>query len=255
LSIDFQSLKVGRIRFALVRNGSPVPLHEIYNDNIRATGYWQTPTLPIFWRIYNDATYTYAEMGYGDTSNAIGLRYRLAANASATMRAICATVKSEGGLDLRSLPGLQRSADTGTGAKTVSTTLIPIMSIRPSATFNSLTNRGLYVPDGFTVTGDNPIRYVILYRPTLIGANFASVGATSGMDVDTAATVVSGGTVIFSDFLATGRNSLTQVSGLLGKTILSLRRTGTSDILTIAAIRTSTSDSSVRAAIQWKEIR
>jgi hypothetical protein len=254
--MDFQSLKVGRIRFDFIRNGLAVKVHEIYNDNVRNTGFWQTPTLPQYWRIYNDATYTYMEMGYGDTNNAIGLRYRIAKNASATMRAICGTVKSEGSSGIFQMPGLNRSIDNGTTPKTVSTTLIPLLSIRPSATFNSIANRGLYIPNEYSIVGTNPMRYVILYRPVLTGASWVAVDAVnSGMEYDVTASAVTGGIVVDSDYFSTNRNSESRSDGLLERAILSLGRTGVADILTIAAIRTSTSDSSTYSAMKWKEIR
>lgn len=258
LVMDFQSLKIGRIRFFLVRNGVPVHLHSIYNDNLRATGYWQSPSLPPFWRIYNDATptYTYCEMGYGDASNAIGIRYRLAVNASATMRAICATVKSEGGAALLDIPGYNRSADNGTTAVAVSTALLPVLSIRPAATLNSIVNRGLYIPESYSVQSDNPIRYVLLYRPSLTGPSWTAVNAThSGMEYDVSASAVSGGIVVESDYLSTGRNQVSKTQGLLGRTLLSLGRTGTADILTLAAIRNSGSNAAVFGSLRWKEIR
>ena len=37
-AMDFQSLKVGTIRFIMVRNGLPVHVHSIHNDNTRDTG-------------------------------------------------------------------------------------------------------------------------------------------------------------------------------------------------------------------------
>lgn len=255
-AMDFQSLKVGRVRYMLVRNGVPVILHALANDNVRDSGYWQSPTLPLYWRIYNDETYTYAEMGYGDTANGIGIRYRIPVNAAAKLRAICGTVKSEGGASVFDMPGFPRCADNGTTAIAVADTLRPVLSIRPAATINSITNRGLYVPTGFSVVSDNPIRYVILYRPNLTGANWTPVNAThSGMEYDVTASSLAGGIPIVSDYLASGRNALTQVAGLLGRSLLSLGRTGVSDVLTLAAIRTTTSSASTYGAFTWKEIR
>jgi len=255
--MDFQSLKVGRIRFNLVRDGNPVNVHEITNDNIRKTGYWQLPSLPVYWRIYNDATYTYMEMGYGDTKNGIGFRYRVTANASATMKAICATVKTEGGDNIFDIPGFNRSIDSNLTAKTVSTTFIPLLSISPAATFNSLENRGIFIPTDYTLQSSNPIRYAILLNPTLTGASFTAVDATnSAMTYDVTASAVSGGIVVDSGYVAAGgNNNRVLVEGLLGRTLLNLGRTGTSDIFTIAAVRTTNSDSTVYSQLGWREIR
>ena len=43
---SFQSLRVGRIQFSLVRCGIPLKCYEISNDNIRATGICQYASLP-----------------------------------------------------------------------------------------------------------------------------------------------------------------------------------------------------------------
>jgi len=258
LQIDFQSLKVGRLRINLVREGLPTQVHKIVNDNLRIEGYWQYAALPTFWRIYNAGGATIAEMGYADASNGIFMRYTIpTANASAKVQAICVTVKSEGGAPLLDMPGFQRSADTGVTAKTVSTTLIPVLSIRPSATFNGIVNRSLIVPEKFGIATDNAIRYVWVLNPaTLTGASWAAVNAaTSAVEVDIAATAFTGGTVVDSDYVATQNNTRAGSQGLLGRAPLSLGNTGTADILTLAMVRTGTTNASVLASVEWKEIR
>ena len=141
------------------------------------------------------ATYTYMEMGYGDDNNAVGFRYRITANASATMRAICCTVKSEGGLSLRNTAGIAQSANMGTSTTTVSTTLIPLLSIRSKSTFNSLTNLAIALPKSFSIQTDNPIRLAVIQYGTLTGASWGDVDSTySTLEFDTSATAVTGGT-------------------------------------------------------------
>jgi len=255
-SMDFQSLKVGRIRFNLIMSGIYVPVHEMNNDNVNTAGFWQLPSLPFYWRIYNDSGNTISEIGYGDESNGVGFRYTITANASATMKAICATVKSEGGKPLFEIPGFVRSIDSGITDIAVSTTLIPLISIRPAATFNSLTNRALYIPTAFFFQTDNAIRYVILLRPTLTGPSWTAVDATnSGMEYDVTASAISGGVQIASGYLSSGNNKEASGTGALGRSPLKLGRTGTSDILTFAAIRTSTNNADVFSGFQWREIR
>ena len=254
--MDFQSLKVGRIRFYLNRNGITTPIHELHNDNVRSTGYWQLPNLPLSWRIYNDATYTYMEMGYGDANNGIGIRYRIAKNVSATLRAICGTVKSEGGQDLTDIQGYSRSADMGVTELTVGATLIPLISIRPKTTFNSITNLGLSVPIGATVIGDNPMKVAIIHNNTLTGASWTDVdSAESSMEYDTSATALTNGHIVQSGYLGSNKNTTISGESLLGKTLLWNRLGTESGILTIAAIRTTTTSSDALASINWKEIR
>jgi len=253
--VDFQSLKVGRARFGFARNGKLMPVHQIFNDNIRAEGYWQYPSLPVRWRIYNDATYTYSEFAYGDDENAFGVRYRMSANANATMRAICATVKSEGGATIVDMPGYHFHADRGLTAKTVGTTKVPIMSIRPKATFNSLDNRMLIIPDAFGIAADNPFFYEVYYRPTLTGASWVSAGIYSGVEYDIAATAFSGGIKIASGYFTTERNDNAPEHGILQRIILSLGRTGVSDILSVVGVRTGTSSPDIFMTGSWNEIR
>lgn len=255
LMMDLQSLKIGRIRFYLVQNGLPVKLKEVYNDNVRNSGYWQRPTLPVYWRIYNDSTYTYMEMGYGDDENGIGIRYRVTANASATMKAICATVKSEGGKGILELDGYSFGISNRTTAITVANTLIPVLSIRMASTFNSLTNRGLALVRGMDIAIDNPINLRVFYRPTLTNASWVSVDSNSFMEYDVSATAITGGTLIDDIPISTSRNVPASKENQLGRTILSLGRTGTSDILTIACVRTTSTSAATYAAFHWEEIR
>jgi hypothetical protein len=194
-------------------------------------------------------------MGYGDTDNAIGLRFRVAANAGATMLAICATVKSEGGENLISMPGYPFAISNRTTAVTVSTTLVPLLSIRPTALYKTYANRTLIIPEGYTVETDNAINYQVIYRPTLTGESWAAVNAESAVEYDVTATAISGGIVIDDDFIGGNNRSVRGQSGLLERLIMALGRSGTADILSIAAVRTGVSNASARSGLKWKEIR
>lgn len=256
LEIDFQSLKVGRIRFFMNRGGIICPLHYIENDNVRNTGYWQTPNQPVYWRIYNDATYTYMEMGYGDTNNAVGLRYRIAKNATATMTAICATVKSEGGDPLFEMAGFNRTIDMGVTTKTVTNSIIPLIAIRPKSTFNSIQNQSISIPFAFTIQIDNPIRLIFIHDCTLTGASWADVDTTqSVMEYDVSASSYSNGHIVHSEYVATSKNINSSGTGLLGKNVLWSRRGSESGIFLIAAVRTTSTSSATLASISWRELR
>lgn len=263
-AMKFQSLKVGSFWFELVCDGARVQVGQIDNDNTRNTGYWQLASLQAYWRIHNDATYTYMEIGYGDEANAIGFRYRIAANASATMKAICGTVKSEGGAALQDMPGLSRTTNNGTTARTVSTTLLPLLSIRSRDTFNSLPNLSIALPKSFSIQTDDPILLKIIEGGTLGGTPSWNDVDTNGssMEYDVAASSISGGRELHSAYLyasSTGpASSRFQNSdqSLLSKTVLWDRQDDSeTGILSICAIRTSANDASVLAALDWDEIR
>ena len=188
---------------------------------------------------------------------AIGFRFRAPIDASHYARAICATVKSEGGGGLLDLDGFPFAAGNGATTKTVSTTLIPLASIQLKTTFNSLANRGLVLPQAYSFVTDQPIYYEIRINPTLTGASFASVDANSIVNVDVAATAVTGGRVIASGYVgAGGQRAGGTEKGITSKIPLSVDYAGTTgDILTICAIRAGAQNAAAGASIEWREIR
>lgn len=258
LEVDFQSLKVGRLRTYLNRSGSIVPLHYITNDNLRATGYWQQPTLPISWRIYNDSTTTYSEIIYGDEKNAIGLCYQYPVTASGQIRAVCGTVKSEGGTNIIDIPGIERAADRDVDEVTISSTLIPLISLKVKDTFKTVPNLGIAIPEGFTVTTDNPIKIVIIQNATLSDADWTDVDTNNSFmqyDVASSSSLSGEGRIVYSDYLSTDRNQQAQGGNILGKTLLWNRRGELNGHFTLAAIKTGNNDASCLAALRWKEIK
>lgn len=259
---DFQSLKVGTVRFFRSTKGVMTPLAAIHNDNIRDSGYWRTPSLPAFWRIYNAGGETIAEVGYGDENNAIGVRYRMPANASATMKAICCTVKSEGGSNIFDMEGIPFTASTQQTARTVSGTLLPLVSIRSRAMFNSIANLILARPESFSVQTSEPIRVVPIINGQLTNASWVNVDTNeSSLEYDVSATAISGGKSLRNFYQyatttgpASGRFNNAQ-SGLLGKSFMWSRRGSPTGIFTIAAIKTGASDASCLASINGDELR
>lgn len=256
--IDFQSLKVGRIRFGLNQGGNPNLVATIENDNIRNTGYWQLPSLPVMYRLYSDGTYCYHEIGYGDATNAVGFRYKTTASTSAALKAVCCTVKSEGGRALQDMPGLPRSISNGTTTKTAGTTEIPLIAIRPRTTFKSLTNYGIALPKAISVQTDNSILLRAYHNPTLTGASWANVSLNdSMMEYDVSATAFTNGHRIMDEYIGTAKNAAESTGTLLGKTVLwnRLVPANHSGILLLTAVRTSNTNASVLAGIKWDEIR
>lgn len=255
--IDFQSLKVGTARFFLVRDGNPVLVHQINNDNRRNSGYWQHPNLRPYWRIYNEANTTITEIAYGGVNNGFGYRYTLpTANSTASMSAICATVKSEGGKDLFDLPGYPFGTSNYLTSKTVADTLTPLLSIKVQPLYNGYLNRTIVIVDEVDVVTDNPILYRIILNPTLTNSNFVAIDANSVISKDVSSTAFSGGLVIDESYAYTGLTKSATVRQLLGRLLMSNNWDGTEgDILTIAGIRTTSQSASVLTKIAWHEIR
>ncbi|MCK4520930.1 MAG: hypothetical protein KAU20_00010 [Nanoarchaeota archaeon] len=177
-------------------------------------------------------------------------------NAGAELRVICATVKSGGGDNLQGIDGLHRSADMGVATKTVSTILIPLISIRSKSNFQGVPNLSLAIPLSVSLQADNPIRYVILHNAALTGAVWADVDANeSAVEYDITASAVANGHQEYSDYLGTSKNQSSSDGAPLGKSLLWSRKGSETGILTIAAVRSGATDADVLAAVRIKEIK
>jgi len=257
--MDFQSLRVGKIRFGMDRGGLAVAMAQITNDNKRATGYWQTANQPVYWRQYNTASYTYTEIGYGDETNAIGFRYRIAVNGSQTMRAICSTVKSEGGGDIHDVAGIRYGVGNGVTRRSVTSTtnFLPVLSIQLKATLNTYPVKSIVFPKEIEMTADNAAYYEVRINPVLTGASFASVGADSVTNVDVAATAVTGGRVIKSGYVVGGTSSIKGTADhmLTSKIPLGVSAAGVGDILSICFVKDSATNASLGCTLVFEEVR
>lgn len=256
--MDFQSLKVGKIRFALDIDGELKVVGSIKNDNRISHGYWQDPNQPLVWRIYNTATETITEIGYDDGVNGIGFKFTQPLNSSAECIAICGTVKSEGGGGLFDIAGIPTGCSTQTTSRAVGNTIVPVISVRSKTLFKGQTNKTIIIPDKLNVQTDNDIHYYFVLGGTLTGASWVDVDSNnSAGEFDVSATAISGGKIIDPDYLASGARNRTSGEGnFLGKSVLSASRgTDGQGILTVVAIRTSGSNASVFMGIGLNEIR
>ena len=245
-------------------NGQATTVYEQPNDNVRNSGYWQSPHLPPYARLYNTATETIFEIGYGDEANAVGFQYvynQVEPTAKAVY--ICTTVKSEGGRDLFDVVGLPfvaRNYANPLATTTVSTTAVPVISFRVASLYNALVNRTLYLPSSYTIKTDNPIFYRWMYRPTLTGASWQNIDTATGivhtgLEYDVSATAVTGGYEIDADYLITTRNTAKGETGLLGRTIMALGYGASADIISLVAVRDGNNDASVSAILRGELIR
>ena len=177
--IDFQWMGTGHSRFGFFVNGYMVAAHDIYNDNVITSPYTNTATLPMRAEIFN-------------TGVAAG---------STNMKWICCSLVNEGSPEIA--PSYLRfTASNNTTSIAVAGTPIPILSIQPKTTFASQPNRIHNVMEQLAVecVGGNSCFYELVYNGTLTGASFVSVDPNSGMNYDTAATAISGGTVVASGY-------------------------------------------------------
>ena len=237
--IDFQWLGAGRIRYGLDFGGQINYVHEIKFANTETVPFTVTGDLPFRAEIFNTAT----------------------AAGTTTYDFTCMAISSEGGFNPLGIPG--STQNTALRNVTTGNDPLPIISIRPRTTLNSITYRGTIIPKAFEIMSeDASIRYEIVLNGSLTGASFANVDTTnSGVMVDVAATAISGGLIIDSGFL-TGARDKTE-SGhigedLMNKLFLSNDVAGTTtDILTIAIsiINSAGTASDCGGSFTWKEER
>ena len=233
---DFEWLGVGRVRAGFVIDGKIYYCHEFLHANGLFTApYMARPNLPVRYELENRGVVS-APLGVGGA-----------------MKQICSTVISEGGYNL---PGVIRSVDTGVTAKIITSTLKPLLSLRLKSTPFSGSSKLIRAMINlfklhFTVTNNQPFQWKLLYNPTLGGASWSAVSATSVAEFDTAATSVSGGEVLLSGYVSSKDSQ--DLSNYVSRLNLGTTIDGVSDIFTITAIRISGSDSNGTCSLMFEE--
>lgn len=226
---DVEWLGVGNVRVGFIINGQYILCHTFQHAN--QTGntkvYMTTATLPIRYEITNTGTTAGASM----------------------MTQICSTVISEGGYNSF---GTTQSAGTGTTQKRLATsgTYYPVVSIK----LNSSRLDSIVFPRQIDVLSPsvNYYRWALVQNPTLTGATWATTSPTGTVDIDTAATAVSGGIEIQSGYAAS--RELAQLSAVdyfqfqLGRTLA-----GVSDVVSLVIAATA-NNADVLAELGWQEL-
>ena len=162
--IDYQWLGAGRVRFGVVApDGARITAHIIQNAGSHSTVYMRQPHLPIRLENYNT----------GVVSGGSDLRFN------------CASVKTEGFVEY----AFWRFMYERSAAKTLTTSDLPVLSLRSKTTFNTVPNRCNAYPESLSlfVTG-GPIKVTLYWPVTLNGATWAIADNYSTLEADEAAT-------------------------------------------------------------------
>lgn len=241
LAIDLEWLSVGQVRVGFVIDGILYYAHTFNNANTKTGAYMKRANLPIRYRAVNTAA--------GDAGS---------------LTCICHAVMSEGGF----VEALGFPFSASNGATTISvTTRRPILSIRPRATFNSITNRVQIIPETVSVFSEDAAAFVeIVYGGALTGPSFANVEAThSATEFDVAASAISGGIVIKSYSVAAASSGPARPaavsSNLASRLPLSLDIDGAhptsplSDVLSVVLTSIPGGATDASASIDFKELR
>lgn len=231
--MDFEWLGAGGVRFGFVVDNKLQYCHKFLNANNLSTVYMTTANLPLRYE----------------------LRATGAITASATLKQICSTVISEGGVEKES--GISHSVANGTSTISV-TTRRPILSIRPKSAINSVENRSSVLPDSIELFATGATAYwELVLNGALTSANFSiNPSENCNFEADVTASAISGGETIDSGYIASGNNIRSSVSSeLVKKLSLSRDYAGTTaDTLSLVVSSITSSATIVAGAITAKEL-
>jgi hypothetical protein len=141
----------------------------------------------------------------------------------------------------------------------VGTTLLPLFSLRIKNLFNGISSRIQVLPTellAFAETHEGS--FALVLNPNLTGATFAATSPSPGVEIDTAASAMSGGNEIMRIGLgenASTNQDLMKLFTINGTKIRKQAFTGTSDILTIGVVREGAVNFNPRASLVWREVR
>lgn len=191
LWMDFEWLGVGSIRCGFIINGQYIVCHTFNNANDISNVYMTTAILPVRYEI-SSATSAVA----------------------ASMKSICCSVVSEGGFEQTSIDHVARRTTSFTNIDTAA--FYPIVSIRLASGRTGavvIPNRTQFLP----LTSQN-YEVALIKNTTLTGATWAAtVPSDSNVDYDVAATAMSGGTIVQTDYVtSTGSGGTVNTSTATG---------------------------------------
>lgn len=237
LVIQYQALYVGRVLIAFDIGGELVPVHAFSHSNVIALPYISNASLPVHYSI------------------------RTTAAAGGSMKAICASVISEGGADLENIAGRSFCANNGTTVVPITTTRQSILTIQCQSQLNSINQRAVVVPISVDVNASGADAFVEILRNATVTSLSASttVDANSTVKYDAASRAISAsGTVIDSFYVNAGTTGRTGTSANIGgKVVLCYSHLlAAGDTLTVAVTRNAANGTcNALASLKWKEIR
>lgn len=211
LWMDFEWLGVGSVRCGFIIDGQYIVCHTFNNANDITSVYMTTAILPVRYEIKT-------------TTAAV----------AASMKAICCSVISEGGFEQTSVDHVARRTTILT---TIGTTFVPVVSIRLASGRTGavvLPNRIQVLP-----TTSQNYEVALVKNPTLTAATWAAtVPSDANVEYDVAATAMSGGTIVQTDYVtASGSGGVGPTSDPTGYNWdlqLGASIAGVSDVYTVA---------------------
>lgn len=227
--IDFQWLSVGRVRFGVELNGMLHYVHEVLTTNVAAIPWAATPNLPIRYQMI--------------TTSGSGV---------CTMRAICSTVISEGGVSL--VGPIHSHGTTDHVNANVADSVYALLGLRLK-TANLGASISLIAVSVLAETADS-YEWRIYSNPTVAGTFAYSDKTNSGLQVATgdsanpSTNTITGGTVLARGFGETKSESTLNLEPMDG---IGSQIDGTLDTI-VLAVRPLGSNADIQGSLTWREI-
>lgn len=237
--IEFTWHGNGLIRFGVQYEGKNVYVHQLMEDNQAQYVSVRNPVQPVKVEIVNTNT--------------------TASSSEFNLHAVSANKYGFQEVE----PVAQFSASRNFNEKgMVDNAYRPLIAIRPKLLFNGRVNRVLIRPTNFTVYSDSQPLYIRVWlNPTTVtAASWVNVDNQSSVEYDISATAISGGTLIYEDYVAAGVSILSGSTsntntGGIAHYVLGLNIDATiADTLFIEA-RSLGGGSNTTAAIRWEEFQ
>jgi len=205
LVIQMQALYVGAVTVAFDIAGELVPVHVFLCANEDSFPYIAQASLPVRYEVGGTAATTPAT----------------------EMRAVCASVVSEGGDDIVEMPG-RPSVSAGSFANSASAVLC---AVRVKSTLNSIANQTVVIPEEVDVSVVDAGAWVlVLLNPEITAGTWTDMDAGSGLEesfagnagTDPTVHATNRGTVIDRFYVPASANTRLQRSvGIGGKVLMS----------------------------------
>ena len=229
LWMDFEWLGVGNVRCGFIINGQYIVCHTYQNANFTGNSvYMTTAILPVRYEITNTGTTT----------------------TTSTLKQICSSVMSEGGLEPTSISHVALRST----ALTVGTTITPLVSIK--LTSNAL--GAVVLPQALRVlpTSADNFEIRLVKNANLSGAIYSLVTSDTNVLFDTNATAMTGGTITQINYAASsnqGTTPLNEAGVFNWDTQLGVSISGVSDVYTVG-VRTFSGSGNVVGSLTFFDL-
>jgi hypothetical protein len=229
LWMDFEWLGVGNVRCGFIINGQYIVCHTYQNANFTGNSvYMTTAILPVRYEITNTGATT----------------------TTSTLKQICSSVMSEGGLEPTSISHVALRST----ALTVGTTITPLVSIK--LTSNAL--GAVVLPQALRVlpTSADNFEIQLVKNANLSGAIYSLVTSDTNVLFDTNATAMTGGTITQINYAASsnqGTTPLNEAGVFNWDTQLGVSISGVSDVYTVG-VRTFSGSGNVVGSLTFYDL-